>query len=32
VKTGPISRAAEWSDTYVRSIRTGKVLVATKRG
>jgi hypothetical protein len=26
VKTGPISRAAEWSDTYVRSIREGKVL------
>ncbi len=26
VKTGPISRAAEWSDTYVRSIRQGKVL------
>lgn len=26
VKTGPISHAAEWSDTYVRSIRAGKVL------
>jgi len=26
MKTGPISRAAEWSDTYVRSIRQGKVL------
>jgi hypothetical protein len=26
VKTGPVSRAAEWSDTYVRSIREGKVL------
>lgn len=26
LKTGPISRAAEWSDTYVRSIREGKVL------
>lgn len=26
VKTGPISRAAEWSDTYVRSIKQGKVL------
>ena len=26
VKTGPISRAAEWSDTHVRSIRQGKVL------
>jgi hypothetical protein len=26
VQTGPISRAAEWSDTYVRSIREGKVL------
>lgn len=26
IHTGPISRAAEWSDTYVRSIREGKVL------
>ena len=26
LKTGPISHAAEWSDTYVRSIREGKVL------
>ena len=26
MKTGPISHAAEWSDTYVRSIREGKVL------
>lgn len=26
LKTGPISRASEWSDTYVRSIRRGKVL------
>ena len=26
IKTGPISRAAEWSDTYIRSIREGKVL------
>jgi hypothetical protein len=25
LKTGPISHAAQWSDTYVRSIREGKV-------
>ena len=29
IKTGPISRAAEWSDTYVRSIRSGTALKGT---
>jgi hypothetical protein len=29
LKTGPISHAAEWSDTYVRSIRDGKVQLRT---
>lgn len=32
IKTGPISHAAEWSDTHIRTIRQGKVLTQQEDG